>query len=81
MTVRGISAWLLAGHLVLLAGCSGHTGQMAGQGAATGAEVLVAPCHNCHSGLEDINHHYKLGMDIKFLGDILYQVMVRPASE
>ncbi len=43
--------------------------------AATGAEVLVAPCHNCHSGLEDINHHYELGMKVKFISDILYEVM------
>jgi Fe-S oxidoreductase len=41
----------------------------------TGVGVVIAPCHNCHSGLEDIVHHYKLGMDIKFISDILYQVM------
>jgi Fe-S oxidoreductase len=44
-----------------------------------GAKVLIAPCHNCHSGLEDINHYYGLGMDIKFIGDILYEVMEKPA--
>ena len=43
-----------------------------------GAKVLIAPCHNCHSGLEDINHHYGLGMEIKFIGDILYEVMEKP---
>jgi Fe-S oxidoreductase len=42
---------------------------------ATGVGVLIAPCHNCHSGLEDINHHYELGMDIKFISDILYEVI------
>lgn len=47
--------------------------------AATKAEVLIAPCHNCHSGLEDINHYYKLGMDIKFISDILYEVMEKPS--
>ena len=41
----------------------------------TGATVLIAPCHNCHSGLEDIVHYYKLDMDIKFFGDIIYQTM------
>jgi len=45
-----------------------------------GASVLIAPCHNCHSGLEDINHHYKLEMDIKFIGDILYEVMEKPET-
>jgi Fe-S oxidoreductase len=45
-------------------------------GAKTdGAQVLVAPCHNCHSGLHDIVHHYEIGLDIKFFGDIIYEVM------
>jgi Fe-S oxidoreductase len=49
-------------------------------GAKTkGAEVLVAPCHNCHSGLHDIVHHYEIGLDIKFFGDIIYEVMEKPA--
>ena len=43
-----------------------------------GATVLITPCHNCHSGLEDINHHYELGLDIKFIIDILYEVMEKP---
>ncbi|MCG8632870.1 MAG: (Fe-S)-binding protein [Desulfobacterales bacterium] len=42
---------------------------------ATGAEVLIAPCHNCHSGLEDIIHHYELDMEVKFLGDIIFETM------
>lgn len=37
-----------------------------------GAEVVLAPCHNCHGGLEDIINHYELGMELKFLGDIIY---------
>jgi Fe-S oxidoreductase len=44
-----------------------------------GAQVLIAPCHNCHSGLEDIVHHYGVGLDIKFFGDIIYEVMEKPA--
>lgn len=43
-----------------------------------GATVLIAPCHNCHSGLHDIVHHYGVGLDIKFFGDILYEVMEKP---
>lgn len=41
----------------------------------TGVKTLIAPCHNCHSGLEDICHYYKLEMDIKFFSDIIYEVM------
>jgi len=42
---------------------------------ATGAQVLIAPCHNCHSGLEDVVEYYKLDMEVKFLGDILFETM------
>ena len=43
-----------------------------------GAKTVIAPCHNCHGGLEDIIHHYGLGMELKFLGDILYETMEKP---
>ena len=43
-----------------------------------GAKVVIAPCHNCHGGLEDIIEHYGLGMELKFLGDIIYEVMDKP---
>jgi Fe-S oxidoreductase len=43
--------------------------------AATEVPVLIAPCHNCHSGLEDIVHHYELGMEVKFIIDILYECL------
>jgi Fe-S oxidoreductase len=46
---------------------------------ARGAKILIAPCHNCHSGLEDINSHYGLGLEVKFISDILYEVMEKPA--
>ena len=46
---------------------------------ARGAKTIVAPCHNCHGGLEDIVEHYGLGMDIKFLADIIYEIMEKPA--
>jgi Fe-S oxidoreductase len=43
-----------------------------------GAVTCIAPCHNCHGGLEDIIHVNEIGMDLKFLGDIIYQVMEKP---
>jgi len=43
-----------------------------------GAKTLVAPCHNCHSGLHDIIHHYGVGLEIKFFSDIIYEVMEKP---
>ncbi len=44
-----------------------------------GAKIVITPCHNCHSGIEDIIHHYDLGVETKFLGDILYEVMEKPS--
>ena len=46
--------------------------------ATTGAKVVLAPCHNCHSGLEDIVDYYKLGTHVKFISDILYEVIEKP---
>jgi Fe-S oxidoreductase len=43
-----------------------------------GANILIAPCHNCHSGLEDINHHFGIGQKIKFFGDLIYELMEKP---
>jgi Fe-S oxidoreductase len=45
--------------------------------AATGVPVVIAPCHNCHSGLEDIVHYYEVGMEVKFIIDILYECLYK----
>jgi hypothetical protein len=42
--------------------------------------VVIAPCHNCHSGLEDIVKYYDVGAHIKFIGDILYEIMEKPKA-
>ena len=49
--------------------------------AATGVEYVIAPCHNCHGGLEDIISHYKLGMHTKFIGDLIFELMEKPGAE
>ncbi len=46
-----------------------------------GVTTIVAPCHNCHGGLEDIIHHYDLPLKLKFLGDIIYEYMVKTKAE
>ncbi len=38
---------------------------------ATGAEVVVTPCHNCHSGIEDIIKEYAPGTHVKFISELL----------
>jgi Fe-S oxidoreductase len=47
---------------------------------ATGASVCVTPCHNCHSGIEDIIGHYKLSMHVKFVSELLVKAIERPES-
>lgn len=45
---------------------------------ATGAHIVITPCHNCHSGIEDIIGFYKLGMHTKFISEILVETMEIP---
>jgi len=42
---------------------------------AAGVHYLLAPCHNCHGGLDDLINAYKLNMHTKFLGDLIYPLM------
>jgi Fe-S oxidoreductase len=46
--------------------------------AATGASICITPCHNCHSGIEDVVGFYKLGMHTKFVSEILIETMEIP---
>ncbi len=46
--------------------------------AATGAHIVITPCHNCHSGIDDIIGYYDLGMHTKFISDILMETMEIP---
>ncbi len=45
---------------------------------ATGADICITPCHNCHSGIEDVIGHYKLGMHVRFINELLVKVIERP---
>lgn len=45
---------------------------------ATGAKIVITPCHNCHSGIEDIINYYKLGMHVRFFSEILVSAMEIP---
>lgn len=47
----------------------------------TGVHVVIAPCHNCHGGLEDIIRGYNLGMELKFFSEIIYQCMEKPGAK
>lgn len=45
---------------------------------ATGAKVLIAPCHNCYTGMGHIIEHYNLGMKAKFMDEIITETMEIP---
>jgi Fe-S oxidoreductase len=38
---------------------------------ATGADYVIAPCHNCHGQIEDIGHHYGGNYHVVHLWTIL----------
>jgi Fe-S oxidoreductase len=47
---------------------------------ATGAHMIVTPCHNCHSGIEDIIGYYGLGMHVTFISELLMKTMEMPGK-
>ncbi|MDX2415214.1 MAG: (Fe-S)-binding protein [Bacteroidales bacterium] len=49
---------------------------------ATGAKIVATPCHNCIDQLMELNHKYKLGVEIKTIGEILADALVlEPRSD
>jgi len=42
----------------------------------TGAATLVTACENCHTQLSNINDHYKLGVNVKFLSSMVADALV-----
>jgi Fe-S oxidoreductase/ActR/RegA family two-component response regulator len=48
----------------------------ANQLKATGAKVVVTSCHNCVDGLSDLIRHYKLGMEVTQLVNLVANALV-----
>ncbi len=58
-----------------------QSGKMkADQIRATGAKVLATPCHNCIDQLLELNKHYKLGIEIKTVGEVVADALVLPQN-
>jgi Fe-S oxidoreductase len=51
----------------------------ADQLAATGTNIVVTSCHNCVDGLSDCIRHYKLGMQVTQLVNLVANALVVPA--
>ena len=47
---------------------------------ATGAHLCITPCHNCHSGIEDIIKHYGLDMHVSFIIELMMKTLDLPES-
>lgn len=43
---------------------------------ATGAKIVVTSCHNCVDGLTDLIKHYKLGMEVTQLVNLVAEALV-----
>ncbi len=48
----------------------------ADQIAATGAQVVITPCHNCVDQLNQLNHTYHLGVEVKSLAEVVADSLV-----
>ena len=48
----------------------------ANQIKATKANVVITPCHNCVDQLSQINHTYKLNVEIKSVAEIVADALV-----
>lgn len=43
---------------------------------ATGAKVVITPCHNCVDQLVQLNHHYHLNVEIKSVAEVVADALV-----
>ena len=44
---------------------------------ATGANVVITPCHNCVDQLMQLNHAYKLGVEIKSVAEVVADALIK----
>lgn len=45
---------------------------------ATGAKIVIAPCHSCHKTIEEMIEYYKADMHVMFISELLVQTMEIP---
>jgi Fe-S oxidoreductase len=45
---------------------------------ATGAKIVITPCHNCFDQVRDLNQEYKLGVKVLSFKEIITEIMVIP---
>ncbi|MCK4403637.1 MAG: (Fe-S)-binding protein [candidate division Zixibacteria bacterium] len=47
----------------------------------TGAQIVVAPCHNCIDQLTELNREYKLGVEVKTISEVVADALVIERKE
>jgi Fe-S oxidoreductase len=45
----------------------------------TGAKILATACENCHTQLSNLNDHYEMGVDVRFLSSMIADALVQSA--
>ncbi len=45
---------------------------------ATGAKIVIAPCHNCFDQVKDLNEEYELDVKVVSLKEIICEMMIIP---
>jgi Fe-S oxidoreductase len=43
----------------------------------TGAKILATACENCHTQLSNLNDHYNMGVDVRFLSSMVADALVQ----
>ena len=43
----------------------------------TNAGVLATACENCHTQLDNLNDHYNMGVEVKFLSSMVADALVQ----
>ena len=43
----------------------------------TGAKILATACENCHTQLKNLNDHYEMGVDVRFLSSMIADALVQ----
>jgi Fe-S oxidoreductase len=47
----------------------------------TGAGILATACENCHAQLDNLNEHYDMGVEVKFLSSMIADALIQDVQE
>ena len=45
---------------------------------ATGATLVISPCHNCFDQIRDLSKEYELGVKVKQFKELITETMIIP---